>query len=306
MKLKSVADLPDEMQGVWCRQSPLAGVVRAIVICGMLMIPSLIGWKSGQPWLVWTSVALEVCFVPLLVKDVAALCRATNWVLRITSNGVWINLCSYRDKPSAAASVVHLDYREIASAGRHTEVYTTPDETASRASQPGPCGDKCCRDVYLEIQLVHDQTDELKTALNDLRYEAAPGPDPARKVQVQKGPFSVWLVSPSVLRIAWLSSHGNAVAPRLAAVLALLETHVPIAEPTRRERANWFKLTPHEVDELARELLRVHDASSDATALLVRTGRLNYAEATALVQRYPEDWAEGEKKGPPMRASEGL
>src|SRR5207237_1335972 len=80
--------------------------------------------------------------IPVAVLDLAVMFRATNWLLRIGSDGVWINLRSYRDKDivTDSPSIMHLDYAEIASVGRHTESYSTPSEMATGPGSYGPVG----------------------------------------------------------------------------------------------------------------------------------------------------------------------
>jgi hypothetical protein len=94
-----------------------------------------------------------------------------------------------------------------------------------------------------------------------------------------------------VLRVGWLSGHGLVVAPRMARALAHLDGSVRVAEPTRRERPDWRKLNADDVDELARELVQVHGAALEATALLVRAGGMTNADATALIGRFEQERA---------------
>jgi len=288
MRLFRDAEVPQDTQGFWCRQSRLAGVVRLLIWTGALGVAPVLGWKFHQPWVLWIGSIVAAIVLPLMLMDTAALFRATNWLLRIDFDGVWINLRSYRDKVPDSASVVHLDYAEIASVGRHTESYTTPSRMATG---PGSCGDvggcTIWRDEFLEIQLNHDQTDEVKTALYNLRHPAAP--DQGTSWQVRGRHFPVWLVSPAVIRLGWVSAHGHAVLPRVVTALARLDGCVCVAEPTRRERPNWRKLTADQVDELARELVHAHGATLEATALLVRAGGVAYAEANTLAQRLDEE-----------------
>jgi hypothetical protein len=92
-------------------------------------------------------------------------------------------------------------------------------------------------------------------------------------------------VSPSVLRVIWSSGHGPLIRPSIGRTLTQLETHARIAAPTERRRPEWRKLTPDEVAELARELIQVHGAEIDATALLVRAGGGAYADAKTLIRQ---------------------
>jgi len=137
--------------------------------------------------------------------------------------------------------------------------------------------------------------DELKTALDNLQNPAAPNQPPLGQAQVRSRHFPVWFVSPAVIRIGWVSGHGHAVLPRMATALARLDGSVRVAEPTRRERPSWRKLTAEQVDELARELVHVHGAVFEATALLVRAGGVSHGEASAQVQQLQ---GEGTVPGP--------
>lgn len=300
MRLYRQNDVPEDEHGLLCRQSRFAGVVRLIIWCGVLAIPIVCGWHFGKPWLIWTFVAVAAVVVPMALIDLTAQFRTTNWLLRIGSDGVWINLRSYRDRDMVtdAPSVMHLDYAEIASVGRHTESYSTPSEMATSPGSYGAVGGSTAwRDEFLEIHLNHDRTGELKTALINLRYQAIPGQPSTRPAPVRNGPSPLWLVSPAVLRVGWVSGHGAAVLPRMASVLNRLESYVTATAPSRRDRPDWRNLTADETNELARELIHVHGDTLDATALLVRAAGLTSAEADTLVQRFDQ---EGHRLAPPL------
>jgi hypothetical protein len=261
--------------------------VRFIVWCGVLAVAPVLGWHLRQNWLLWIGTAVVVVVVPLMIWRLAALFRATNWLLRIGSDGLWINLRPEGDEELEGASVVRLDYAEIAAVGRHTESYSTPSNRNSGPTSRGAIGGSTIwKDQFLQIQLNHEQTEELKAALNNLRCQAVPGQRASARMPVRNHYLAVWLVGPAVLRIAWVSAHGRVVAPRLTRVLGRLDTYVQVAAPTRRDRPDWRKLTADEVDELARELVHVHGAAIEATALLVRGRGATNAEAQAVVQRF--------------------
>ena len=292
MKFYRPAEVPEDEPGLMCRQSRLAGIVRLVVWCAVLAIFPVFGWKLGKPWLLWIGIAVSALVIPLALRELAAMFRPTNWLLRIGTNGVWINLRSYRDRDidPDTLSVVHLGYGEIASVGRHTESYTTPSETTGPATRPGTAGTSTeWRDEFLEIELTHDQTGDLTAALNSVRFPPAPAEHPSGPVRVRGRLPTVWIVNPSLLRIAWLSSHGPVIAPRLAQVLSRLEIYVHVAPPTRRDRPNWRKLTPEEATDLARELVHVHGETIAAAALLSRTCGISLGEASAQVQQFEEE-----------------
>ncbi len=284
MRLYRQNEVPEDEQGLLCRQSRLAGVVRLIFWCGLLAAFPVSGWHFGKPLLLWIGLAVAALLIPLALRDLAAQFRPTNWLMQIGSDGVWINLRSYRDRDIMpdAPSVVRLDYGEIARVGQHTEAYTTPSEPT--ADTPTEWQDK-----FLEIELTHDKTGEMKAALNDLRFPPLPARPPSGRVRVRGHVSPVWLVSPTVIRVGWVSGHGPVIAPQMATALARLETWVRVAPPSRRERPNWRKLTPEEATDLARELVHVHGAIFEATTLLVRAAGISHGEASAQVRQFEEE-----------------
>src|SRR4051812_13534984 len=137
MKLVSSSEVPVEIPRIVCRESRLLGVIRFIVWGGILAIPAILGWKFRMPWVQWPSTILFAILIPLMLMDLLTQFRPTNWVARIMSDGVWINLQSYKDPVSDAVSVLWLDYDEIDSVGWHIEKYSTPTETAGTYTKPG-------------------------------------------------------------------------------------------------------------------------------------------------------------------------
>ena len=291
MRLFRQGEVPADEQGLLCRQSRLAGIVRLIVWRGLVGVLPFFGWKLGEPWLIGIGIALAAIVIPMTTLDLAAMFRATNWLMRIGTGGLWINLCSYRERDVVpdAPSVVRLDYAEIASVRQYSESYTTPQVSTRVMDQVyAGAGDHSTawRDKFLEIELIHDQTAELKAALNNLRFPPAPAEPMSRPVRVRGRISPVWLVNPSVLRIAWLSSHGAVIGPCLAQVLSQLETYVRVAPPARRVRPNWRTLTPEEATGLARQLVHVFGETFAAGDLLDRACRIAHRDAMAGVEKF--------------------
>jgi hypothetical protein len=285
MRLIPAEDLPNGIQAMRCRQSRVGGVVRFIVFCAVLAIPPALGWHFRQPWLIWMGAAAAGALLLLLLVDLAAMFRATNWLVFIGPDGLWVNLRSYRDKRSADVSVVRFDYSEISTVGSHVERYATPSEMAGPRSKGGVGGSTIWKDRFLEIRLNHEQTDELKSALDKLRFRPALEQPSSRQVRLRSG-YSpvVWLVSPSIVRVTWISGHGALIMPSIQRTLVELGKHARIAAPTQRQRPDWRKLTDDDVRQLAGELIHAHGAYREATALLVRAGGITYADAQTLLE----------------------
>ncbi len=289
MKLCCPVDMPDDVMALCCRQSRLVGMLQAVVWCVALSLPPILGWSYRLWWVFWIGVIVATLCFPLIVKNMLLLFRATNWVARIGRNGVWINLLSYRDTPSSAPSIVHLDYDELAGAGKHVQRYSTPSETARATSPAKISGSTQWRSEFLEIQLRQPQTDELQRALNHLRSQPAGSGEPAQSSSNVSRPYPVWITSPTVIRIPWLSGHAHAVLPRLAYALDQLGPYVSIAAPTQRDWPDWRKLTPDEAHELACELVILYGDDLAATNLLVRAAGLTGTEALTLTRRFAQD-----------------
>lgn len=288
MQICSRLDVPDDPHALMCRQSRLAGVVRLLVFCGVLGIPLIAAWNFGLSWLLWLGGAAALLILPVLLRDLAALFRSSNWVLQIGRDGVWINLQSYRDHAREAGAALQLRSFEIASVGRHTEAYSTPSKTSSPPTTGKDVGaETAWRDEFLEIRLNDAQADELRSLLMRRHNAgtAAPSPNTPR----QRDPFPIWLVGPSVLRICWNSGHGRVVTPRLQQVLAQCELFTSTAPPTRHDRPSWRKLSAEEGAKLARELVLVHGDEHYSGALLVRICGMTQNAAAAMVRQFREE-----------------
>ncbi|HVW35696.1 MAG TPA: hypothetical protein VHB99_00255, partial [Pirellulales bacterium] len=151
MTIYPAGELPTDAQGLGCRQSRLSGVVRFIIFSGVLAVPIVCGWHFQLSWLIWLGAAAAIVLLPLLLLDLAKMFRATNWVLLVGPDGLWLNLRSYGDKVTTEDSIVRIEYGEIDAAGKHARRYFTPSERAVGPGSQGAFGCSTVRkDVYLE------------------------------------------------------------------------------------------------------------------------------------------------------------
>lgn len=289
MKLCCPANMANDVMAICCRQSRVVGVFQTVVWSVVLSLPPILGWNFRLWWLFWIGLILAVVVIPLIVQNLLMLFRPTNWVVKIGRDGLWLNLLTYRDQPTSAPSIVQFDYDELASAGKHVERYSTPTDDPSPMTSTNVMNSKkmsgstSWRTEFLELQLKQAHTDELQAALNDLRYPPAGTGEPARPAPAISRPYPVWIMSPTGIRLPWLSGHSHAVFPRLKYVLDQLTTYTSVAEPTQRDRADWRQLTPDEARELARELVNIYGDELAARNLLVRAAGLTNSEAMTLI-----------------------
>ena len=81
MKLFSPKDM-DQAAGVCCRQSPERGAIGGLIGYAAFVGAVFLLRRVGAPaplWVVWT--ILAALFVPLVIANVVAKFRSTNWVL---------------------------------------------------------------------------------------------------------------------------------------------------------------------------------------------------------------------------------
>ena len=278
MKLHLLDEVTPNASGLVCRQSRFAGILATIVFVGILVGAPIFWWNVQAPWIVWGGCGLlAILVVPILLGDLVAKFRPTNWLVWIQPDGMWINFRSYQDDgPTDVRTVLQLDYSEIAEARRHVETFSTPD------SEGGSTRDKL---QSLELQLTHDKTDELQAALSEDRRRTPTERVYLRFIRASSRPchFAVSLPASDRLRIAWRGGKGSWVAPSLATVLRELDRHVRIAEPSRLDRPDWRQLNDEDFDALVLDLVHA-GARLDATKLLVERRGYTTTEAHQFVK----------------------
>jgi hypothetical protein len=267
MKLDSPNNM-GQMDGMCCRQSPLRGLVGALVLCaGFIGVAFLVRHK-GLPWFVWGWCAVVAALVVLLaIRDSLAKFRSTNWLLCLGPDGLWINLRSYQNRHlPEAATVLYLPYEEIAWAHRHVETWSTPGGRSGYSAT-------VWKQESLELSLASGDTREIAVALADER---------GRRATIKGKHQAVTVPGPGVVRIAW-RGHGNDVMPPLARVLDTLSQRVELAAPTRTDRADWRRMSEAELEELIAQLVRSGD-DLEASSLLIRRRGYSATEAHKFVE----------------------
>lgn len=267
MKLDSPENM-GQADGLCCRQSPLRGLVGGLIVCAFLVGFVFLLRRSGAPWFVWGGCAvLAALLVPLVIADMLAKFRPTNWLLWLRPDGLWINLRSYQNRHLPdAATALHLPYGEVARARRHVETWTTPGARPSSASTRWKL-------ESLELSLVSGEAREIAGALADER---------GRRATIKGKHQAVSVPAAGVVRIAW-RGHGNDVVPPLTRVLDELSGLVEVADPTRTDRHDWRRLSEDELEELIAQLVRSGD-DLEAAGLLIRRRGLSSTEAHKFVE----------------------
>jgi len=123
-------------------------------------------------------------------------------------------------------------------------------------------------DHFLEVRLVHGETDHLSRALRSVRHggKASEALPPVR------------LATPSRLWIGWHLAH-HALSPDLEGTLSLIGRRVAVDPPLCMPAGAWEELSNLELEELARSLT---DDGEEAHAVSLLRVRHDWDAATAL------------------------
>lgn len=278
MKLCSPREMTPRA-GICCRQSPLRGTVGGLVLCAAVLGAALLWRHLGAPWLIWGGCALlAAVVVPAVLADMLAKWRASNWLLWVSPDGLWINLRSYQNPHlPEAATLLHLPYAEVACAQRHIETWTTP-------STPSGTTSTHWQRESLDLHLAPAATEQIASALAEERSRKAPARVVAGGVRIARKGLQQAVTVPraGTVRLAWRGA-GHDVAPPLQRVLDELGIHVALAEPARTDRPDWQQLSDAELDDLVAQMVRSGDRL-EATQLLVRRRGCSTTEAHRLVE----------------------
>lgn len=248
MKILPLDEIDLSGSGQIYRQSRAMALVSTLVY-GVVFGGAPFFWRHvGAPWPLWLFFGgIAVIVIPLVVSNLLATFRRTNWIVCVRPTEIVINLRSYQDQSlTEIPTVLVLNDVEIAAARQHTQRYSTPSR--NRRSMWHALHS-------LEIELAHDNSDELASALGAIR----------RLPQVRKNylgigvstrivHFPVSLPSANRIRIAWRGGLGNWISPSLAHVLHRLARLTKVADSSHQKNGDWSKVADAELDALIFDL----------------------------------------------------
>jgi hypothetical protein len=221
-------------------------------------------WKVG-----YLFGGLLLLFLLLFRRFVTATFRASNWLVRATETGIYVQYRSYLNfhLPADAPTVVVLAYAEIASARLIRERLTTPDPAGHNRTQT-----QILRHVELELR---GDTHPLAEALQAEREQ---------KASMLFRDYPVTLTNPPRMRIHWN------VFPRAGAFLNLLRPYATIGEPIseKEDLADFRHGSAEEKQDRLRALIQ-RGQVIDAIQAARRLYGCDLAEAKRMVDRLIED-----------------
>ncbi len=231
---------------------------------------------AGAPPPVWLLLAAFATFILyLLIQNLVATFRRSNWLVWISRGGLYVNCRSYQDDSTGdPPCVVHISYAEIAQVREHICQYTTPSTDSGSTHH---------RLQSLDIELRNSDLSELEQALNASRQQ----PQRERallgiKSRSQPTHFPISQPQPGRIRIAWRGGVGNWVAPSLKCALRELSSYVPVANSTLATHADWSTADSAEFDAQLLDVVRAGN-TIDAVKILVRRRGCSLFEAKQFV-----------------------
>lgn len=181
-------------------------------------------FSDRAEWIHWlpTLLGLVMCFVILIYLRKSL--KATNWLLRITEDGVYIKFRSYLNDrlPETGPTILHVPYAEIERIQPGLRTVTLPDRDGRVMTS---------QLRFMDIALGHEATAELANALKTER--SLP---PIRNGAPKHHDYPLRVTAPNRLRLEWK------VRPALRTAIETLQRFAPVDHDPIRARLDWNKM----------------------------------------------------------------
>jgi hypothetical protein len=278
------------LQLLHAHQVPTQGIKRTFrylpwgfVLMALFMLGSgaFLGWKAwtsveGWVWLLVAPAALLIAAIHLLaiyacVEGTVACGRPTNWLMKITEDGLYLRIHSYLNYHMAprGPEAVFLPWGDIASMGRLKIVHET---------KPGRTKGYTRREQRLEIETRGLDTSALAAVVADDRARPAEG---NRVVKSRARHVPVAVPRPGWISVEWHRGMLDAMPPAME------------IRPPMRVAFNVDTATPAQIDDEIIRLIEADDRLGAVVLLRVARG-MNSSQAMQLVNDLTQQLAAGE------------
>lgn len=279
MTLAAVPSGPTDRVFAYSRaRASVVAAAAVTAICGL----AVIGW-SRNSHLAWYLAGITVLSVVLFRRLVVARFRASNWLLRIAGEGVYLQCRSYLNATMAASTptVAFLRFEEMRSVrcvdeSREVEYKDTEHQGVTSTTIE--------RRRWLEIEIAGDSTALAEALAAERRAR------PRRGALYRHYP--VQLPSPTTVRVEW------SVVPSIEVFCDAIRHRVPVAPAVAiTESYTAFDRLPADEQELRLRCL-VDQGQTTTAAYLVRgLYGCDLAQAVAFVERLSQSKTDS---GPPV------
>jgi hypothetical protein len=253
MKLYAPDQVPEVIVGRVCRQSrtvSILGTIALMVILAALPAYFVILARPSM-WISFPVLSFASLMMMWLAGRLVNAFRATNWLMQIAPDGLWINLRSYLNREFARAdTVLFVPYTEIATAGEYSVKRSAKDDD----------GTMVWTERYLDLRLVDPVPDDVSGEISEERrrevvHEYLGGFVTSRG---RNNHVPVLVPDERTLRLSWWG-RSDFVVPSLKHTLRELAGKCTVGEATKKDATNLDHLTGEEVDQMIIECVETGD-----------------------------------------------
>lgn len=199
MQLMRLADVPLDRHEQVFRYSRSRAVIGAMILIALALTAFVFGWRQGA-WLAYYVAAVGVIFLLIFQKLITARFRASNWLLRMTDQGLLIKFRSYLNShfSDQDLTVVFIPYSEIRSARLVKERQELPDR-----EEPNRPEITTRTRLIVELELAGTSTQIAKALATERDRLFSKSVIGAGRISTRYQHLPVHLASSTILRIEW-------------------------------------------------------------------------------------------------------
>jgi hypothetical protein len=231
------------------RQSRLIAVIGCVVLSVLFAGAGPLWYYLEAPWFVVIMCGLTALLVvPYFISNAVATCRATNWLMRLDKQQLWLNIRSYsHHNYAAAATVIETSCGEIESVSKQRSTFVGPMDIEKG-------GVRAAKSTVLQIRFREPIPAEVVEAIKAERQRIV-----SHRyfgfvtVTSRSHDDPVSLSDEHTLKVLW-SSQNSMIRPSLEAALeSLHDRGVDVGRAEKNEWL-WSSLSPLEQDQMIEEL----------------------------------------------------
>lgn len=270
MQLMRLADTPlDRRDRVFQYSKPRA-LIGALALSGIAFGVTLFGWLKSL-WLAYCVAAVIVIYLLILRKLVTARFRSTNWLVRMTDDGLFVKFRSYLNYrfSDQDPTVVFIPYSEISSAKLVKERQAIPDRDGGN-----PRATTIRTRRFIELDLAGNSEPLADALAGESKRVFAKPADGGANVSTRYQHLPVRLATPNLLRIEW------GVVPNAQTILDALTRHTLVDHATAVSK-NFVNLDGLSREEQESRLLELAQSGDMIGAVTMARTLYAYDLATA-------------------------
>jgi hypothetical protein len=255
MQLMRLTDVPVDGRQLVFRYSPPRAMLGTVILIALASGALIFAWFEHAP-LGYYLAAVILIFLATFHKLITARFRSSNWLLRLTDDGVFLKFRSYLNNhfDHRGLAVVFLPYSDIRSARVLKERQHIPD-------RDGPGQEMTRTRRILELELASDSRPLARALAGERERLFAESVVGAGRLSVRYRHLPVQLVCAKFLRIEW------GVVPSAPILLDALSRHTLIHKPRSisKDLVNLEQLSQAEQESRLLELAMAGDMAGAVT-----------------------------------------